>query len=317
MTKDRRRPNAVEQAATRKTRSGGVDSTEVVRLRSYVQKGMLMFRPRRHFAIAVAAIIFAAAGLSSTASATPLDVRVAWDYDGINDPGSYAPNSPAADFNEIKGQFANQNQTSGHNAANLNDAISPYPLTSVAVTWSGWRRFNSNIPAAFSADRDWVDRAGTASQLAGNDGGAATNALVTFSGLTSGNSYKVEMVMTGVGGVPWNVRINSLAANHSFLNTAGQNAAVAAWNPQTNGSNQRDWLVWDAALATGTTLTINFSNAGSAGLDGLHAIRITGAIVPEPSTFVLGLLGAAGLFALARRRATIGQLVDRPIGERS
>lgn len=225
---------------------------------------------------------------------TPLDVRVAWAYDGIDNPGSYAPNPVPPDFNEIKGKFADKNQTAGDNAANLHDAIAPYGLTGVGVTWDGWRRFNSNNPAAFPADRDWVDRAGSASQLAGNDGGAPTSAVVTFSGLLPNDPYQVEVVMTGVAGVPWNVRINSQNGDHSFLNTPAQNAAVGAWNPGTNGTLQSDWLVWDSALAgAGGTMMITFSNAGSGGLDGLHAIRITG-MIPEPTS--LGLIGVSALF---------------------
>lgn len=257
------------------------------------------------FAIVSLLTIFTVLAAQGEAVADFIDLRVAWAYNGIDNPGSYAPNPVPADFNELKGVFTNQNQTAGDNAANLHNGIAPFGPTGVGVAWAGWRRFNSNSPAAFSADRDWVDRAGTASQLAGNDGGAATNSSVTFSGLAASTLYKVEVVMTGVGGVPWDVRINALNANHSFSNTAGQNAAVGAWNPQTNGSNQNDWLVWESALSDSSgLLTISFSNAGSGGLDGLHAIRISGesAAVPEPTSLVLTALGG-GIMVWWRRRS--------------
>ena len=41
-------------------------------------------------------------------------------------------NPPAADFNEIKGQFTNQNQTAEQNAANLHDAH----LAVFATAWA-------------------------------------------------------------------------------------------------------------------------------------------------------------------------------------
>src|SRR5262245_6921863 len=115
--------------------------------------------------IAAVACLVNLVAAPSSVLADLVDVRVAWSYDGINDPGSYAPNPVPLDFNELKGVFTNQNQTAGDNAANLHDAISPYGATGVGVTWAGWRRFNSNDPAAFSSDRDWVDRAGSGSQL--------------------------------------------------------------------------------------------------------------------------------------------------------
>jgi MYXO-CTERM domain-containing protein len=236
-------------------------------------------------------------------SAATIDVRAAWAYNGIPDPGSYAPNPVPADFNEFKGVFTNQNQTAGDNAANLHDAISPYGLTGVGVTWDGWRRFNSNDPAAFASDRDWVDRAGSGSQLSGNDDGSPTNSSVTFSGLLPNGAYQVEVVMTGVGGSLWDVEINSLNANHSFGNTPAQNAAVGAWAANANGSDQRDWLVWDSALASaGGSLTINFFTANNAGVDGLHAIRLTGIAAPEPTGAALALLAAGAVTMLQRRR---------------
>jgi hypothetical protein len=264
----------------------------------------------KFMAIAAVAWLVLVATAPTSVSADPVDVRVAWAYDGINDPGSYAPNPVPPDFNEIKGVFTNQNQTAGDNAANLHDAISPYGSTGVGVTWAGWRRFNSNDPAAFSADRDWVDRAGSGSQLSGNDDGSPTVSSVTFTGLLPSSPYQVDVVMTGIGGSAWDVRINSLNANYSFLNTPSQNAAVGAWNATTNGSNERDWLVWDSALADAVgSLTINFSTTDNGGVDGLHAIRITGAIaaVPEASAWLLvGVVAAAACAGQHCRRPSAG-----------
>ena len=246
-------------------------------------------------------ILAATLGLAFTThsfASVPLDVRVAWAYNGIDDPGSYSPNPVPSDFNELKGQFTNQNQTAGDNAANLHDAIAPYGPTGVGVTWANWRRYNSNNGAAFSSDRDWADRAGSASQLAGNDDGSPTSSSVTFTGLLPNDPYQVEVVTTGIGGSVWDIEINSTNADHSFSNT--QNAAVGAWNASSNGSAQRDWLVWDSAQADGSgSLTIDFFTPNNAGLDGLHAIRITG-MIPEPSS--LGLIGVSALFLRRQRK---------------
>ncbi len=233
-----------------------------------------------------------------TASAELIDIRTVWNYNGLNDPFSYAPNSTPPDVNEILGTLGGPGTGS---VSNLHNAISPYASTGVGVTWAGWDAFNANYGAVFSANVDWVDAAGTGAQLFRDAPGSTS---VTYTGLAASSLYKVEVVMTGPTGVAWDNRINGLNADHSYLNTLGQNAAVGAWNPSTNGSSQNDWLIWDSALsAADGSLTIDFQKSNFSSLDGLHAIRITGlSAVPEPTSLSLAAMGAGTMLLRRWRR---------------
>ena len=249
-----------------------------------------------------------ALGCAQIASAALVDIRVAWDADGAGSPNQIPGHNKLVDgYNEILGAFGNGGiQVAGDNAANLID----FPTkanTGVGVTWAGWKGTNYGNNA-FSATTNWVLRDITGAMLYRNYPTAdATPGTVTFTGLTAGNSYQVEVVMAGfVGGGDWNVTIGGVNANTTF--DANDTALTrASWNAPGNGTADTDWLIWSAATATLGTITINFADATGAPVDGLAAIRITGDIaaaeaVPEPSTFVLAALGLVGLGLVAWRR---------------
>jgi hypothetical protein len=234
-----------------------------------------------------------------TASAAALDIRVAWDANGGGTPNQIEGHNQALDgYNEILGAFGNGGaQVAGDDPAHLID-FNTKADTGVGVTWSGWKGtdYGNN---SFSASRDWVRKDITGAMLLRNyPANDPTPGTVTFAGLANGASYKVEVVMAGfVNGAGWNVTIDGINADTTF--DANDSAATrAAWSSSSNGTADRDWLIWSSATASAGTLALNFADAGTTHpIDGLAAIRIT--LVPEPAS--LGLLGI-GLLLLRRRR---------------
>jgi hypothetical protein len=242
---------------------------------------------------ALVAILVIIAGVAPRgASADFIDLRLAWNYQAFPSPYRLQSHNRLTDgYNEFLGTIGGgQTQQSGDDASHLVDFLTKAP-TNVSVSWSGWDSFNGNGPAAFSANTDWVLRDITGAQIDGRNTTPFTSGAVTFASLPSG-PYKVEFVMTGVNATTWAVRIGGAFANHTFQNTPSQNAAVGAWRPSTNGTQQRDWLIWDNVAVTSGSLTITAVSNGAADTSGLAALRISSVSVPEPGSVVLLGLGA-------------------------
>lgn len=249
--------------------------------------------------LAAAFAVLVSVALPSAVSAA-LDVRVAWNANGAGTPNQIAGHDKNVDgYNELLGAFNNGGaQVAGDNAANLID-FNTKANTGIGVTWAGWKGtdYGNN---SFSATKDWVRKDITGAMLLRNyPSNDATPGTVTFTGLTIGASYKVEVVMAGsVNGNDWNVTLGGINADTTF--DANDSALTRAnWNSATNGTGDRDWLIWSSATATGGTLALSFADAGTTHpIDGLAAIRITGP-VPEPAT--LGLLGMSMALLMRRR----------------
>jgi hypothetical protein len=213
-------------------------------------------------------------------------------------------------------------------------------LTSGTITSSGGSQTASMTLSGVGANRGWNNGTGNGGDTSLNDGyidcgwtSSAQNAIVTISGLSSGQVFTVYLYAFGnsvqpqqgsvwlndytVNGVDQWVGLLGVTASNPGLANSGT-VPYGPWSSfgyvlatpfssnfntgLPSASDFGDYLEFTGVAATGGQIVIADDNDGKAGRSALDGIELVSASpVPEPSVMALAGLGVSLLFVIRRR----------------
>lgn len=172
------------------------------------------------------------------------------------------------------------------NMSNLTDYNSG-SSTSVDLAGSGF--FQNSAVGLWTPTQtlDWVLPSVGDSFISGG-----TLPTLTLSGLSE-STYKVEMLSSihTFFSYPATYEVNGSSADGTYTGSA----VPAMWDPGARGTQDSNWMIWDAVDASGGTISIGLSGGNTAVV---NALRITS--IPEPVSAALICLFGCALLAIRR-----------------
>ena len=191
----------------------------------------------------------------------------------------------------------------GNAAGNINVAVGPDTVTFVPAS----SPFN-----ATSNDGSYFDASGTlvgadfesvldsfAFSYTGDGAGGTGTETLPFSGLTAGGTYLLQVFTSDDRPYTWNTQLDIGGSTQTIYTSAGTSASTFANATIVLGAGETSFNL----IVTGLTNGPGGSSNNGLDLALVNAVVLSQA-VPEPSTFLLTLLGLAGLVASRRRLLT-------------
>ena len=258
----------------------------------------------RFHSFAVAVVVLCALSVAAQASTIGTSIGVEFGIDGSNGIGSglsamqVAGVVPSANWNVAVGNASSM--------ALNQDAFGVASVSGISVNWTTSDTWNNGGTAGFSG----ADNILNGGYL---DGGSPQSTEVNFTGLAKYSKYDIYITSTGGS---TEQKSGSIGVNGTYDSSLTGSNATAGVYVQDNGSNASNYHlfanIYPVYNATNHDFEINIStdlsNSSRTPINSVELIR-----VPEPSSVILLVLGAATVLAAARRRCDVRAVSHRAL----